>query len=353
MVRADWNRSKVHAMQHLPEGHPPVKTGKVGVLLVNLGTPDALGYWPVRRYLSEFLSDRRVIEVSPVVWQPILQGAILSIRPQKSGANYARIWDNEAGDSPLRVITRRQTEKLAERLSGHSEIIVDFAMRYGNPPIEERLKAMHEAGCERILLAPLYPQYSATTTATANDKAFDALKSMRWQPALRTLPPYYRDSTYIDGLANSITEGLAKLDFKPDVVITSYHGMPKEYLEKGDPYYCHCHVTTRLLREKLGWSKDQLMLTFQSRFGRAEWLQPYTDKTLESLPAKGIKKVAILSPAFSSDCIETLEELAITGAEQFEHAGGERYAYIPCLNDTDAGMAMLETVIRRELSGWI
>ncbi|HHY48197.1 MAG TPA: ferrochelatase, partial [Alphaproteobacteria bacterium] len=264
--------------------------------------------------------------------------------------NYEKIWDREAGDSPLRVITRHQTEKLQTRLG--DGVLVDFAMRYGNPSTPARLKAMKEAGCDRILIAPLYPQYAGPTTATANDKAFEALQAMRWQPAIRTLPPYYDDPAYIEALSRSIADGVAALDFEPDVVITSYHGMPKEYLLKGDPYYCQCLKTTRLVRERLGWPEEKLMVTFQSRFGGGEWLQPYTDKTLEALGAAK-KNVAICAPAFSADCIETLEEIAITGREQFEHAGGEHYAYIPCLNDSDGGMAMLEAIVRRELSGWL
>jgi ferrochelatase len=333
-----------------PSDHPTVKPPRVGVLLMNLGTPDSPDYWPMRRYLGEFLSDRRVIETNPLVWQAILQGIILNVRPQKSGANYRKIWDNEAGDSPLRVITRRQVEKLQARLG--EGVVVDFAMRYGNPSTEEKLKGLMEAGCTRILLCPLYPQYSATTTATANDAAFDVLKAMRWQPAIRTLPPYYDTDAYIAALSQSIADGVAALPFKPDVVLTSYHGMPVEYLLKGDPYYCDCLKTTRLVRERLGWSEDYLRVTFQSRFGSAEWLQPYTDKTLMQLGQEG-KKVAILAPAFSVDCIETLEELAITGRHQFEHAGGKDYAYIPCLNDGDGGIDMLEAVVRNELGGWM
>jgi len=335
---------------HLPPDHPPVKPPKVGVLLLNLGTPDATDYLSMRRYLSEFLSDRRVIEVNPLIWQPILQGIILSVRPQKSGANYARIWDKEAGDSPLRVIAKRQVEKLQARLGDAA--LVAYGMRYGNPSTETGIKQLQEAGCTKILLAPLYPQYSATTTGTANDKAFDVLKTMRWQPAIRTLPPYFESEPYVKALATSIAEGVAKLDFEPDVVITSYHGMPITYLKQGDPYHCECFKTTRLVREHLGWPKEKLMVTFQSRFGPSEWLQPYTDETLMALGKAG-KKVAICAPAFSVDCIETLEEIAITGHEQFEEAGGHHYAYIPCLNDSDIGMEMLESVVRNELQGWI
>jgi ferrochelatase len=336
----------------LPPDHPFVQPPRIGVLLLNLGTPDATDYWTVRRYLKEFLSDRRVIETNPVVWWAILNLIILSVRPQKSGANYERIWDKRTNESPLMVITRNQAERLAERLRD-DEIMVDFAMRYGNPSTESRLEAMRKAGCRKILLVPLYPQYSATTTATANDKAFDALKTMRWQPAIRTMPAYFDDPVYVETLARSIQHGVAGLDFTPDLVITSYHGMPVSYLEAGDPYHCQCLKTTRLVREYLGWPEDKLIVTFQSRFGRAEWLQPYTDKTLAELPGKGIKKVAILAPAFAADCIETLEEIAITGREQFMHAGGEQYAYIPCLNDTPSGMDMIEHIVRRELQGWI
>ena len=336
----------------LPPDHPAVPEQKIGVLLLNLGTPDATDYWSVRRYLKEFLSDPRVIETPKWLWWPILNLGILSFRPQKTGHAYATIWDRERNASPLRVITEAQTRALAERMAGDG-VVVDYAMRYGNPSTRSVLERMQAAGCQRILLLPLYPQYSATTTATANDKAFDALKLMRWQPAVRTAPAYFDDPKYIEVLGNSIRDGVAALDFEPDVVITSYHGMPVEYLQKGDPYHCQCHKTTRLVREYLGWPKERLMVTFQSRFGPTEWLQPYTDKTLEELPKKGIKKVAILAPAFSADCIETLEEIAMGGKDTFLEAGGEHYAYIPCLNDSPAGMDMIETVVRRELAGWL
>lgn len=326
---------------------------KIGVLLLNLGTPDATDYWSVRRYLKEFLSDPRVIETPKWIWWPILNGVILSFRPQKAGANYARIWDKTHNESPLRVITRAQAEKLQAAFAGEPQVIVDYAMRYGNPSTKSRIDALAAQGCEKILLFPLYPQYSATTTATANDKAFDALRQIRWQPAVRTVPAYYDDPTFVAALANSISEGLARLDFEPDLVITSYHGMPKSYREKGDPYYHQCYETTRLVREHLGWGEEKIMVTFQSRFGPTEWLQPYTDETLKALPGKGIKKVAILAPAFSADCIETLEEIAITGEEEFLHAGGEKYAYIPCLNDSPGGMEAIEAIVRRELTGWL
>jgi len=337
-------------LTELPAGHPPIRQPKIGVLLLNLGTPDGTDYWSMRRYLGEFLSDRRVIEANPLIWQPILQGIILTTRPSKSGANYKRIWDQAENDSPLRVITKRQVKALQARMP---EVMVEYGMRYGKPSTEAGLKALIDAGCQKILFAPLYPQYSATTTATANDKAFEALKKMRWQPAVRTLPAYFDSPAYIAALATSIQDGVAKLDFTPDLILTSYHGMPKQYLMAGDPYHCQCLKTTRLVREYLGWPPDKIRVTFQSRFGPTEWLQPYTDETLMALPGQGIKRVAVASPAFSVDCIETLEELAITGREEFEHAGGEKFAYIPCLNDSDIGMEMLETVIRQELMGWI
>jgi protoporphyrin/coproporphyrin ferrochelatase len=336
----------------LPPDHPFVKEPKIGVLLLNLGTPDGTDYWNVRRYLKEFLSDPRVIETNKLLWWPILNFVILSFRPQKSGHAYAQIWDKERNESPLRVITRDQAESLAQRLGGE-DIVVEYAMRYGNPSTEDVLRKMQQQGCQKILLVPLYPQYSATTTATANDKAFDALKKMRWQPAVRTAPAYFEDAKYIETLANSIRDGVAALDFEPDLVITSYHGMPVDYLKKGDPYHCQCYKTTRLVREYLDWPKEKLMVTFQSRFGPTEWLQPYTDKTLEALPSRGIKKVAILAPAFSADCIETLEEIAMGGRDTFLAAGGENFAYIPCLNASPAGMDMIEAMVRRELGGWL
>ncbi|HTN61426.1 MAG TPA: ferrochelatase, partial [Devosia sp.] len=289
---------------------PATQPDKIGVLLLNLGTPDATDYWSVRRYLKEFLSDPRVIDTPKWLWWPILNLVILSFRPQKSGHAYAQIWDQRTNESPLLVITRDQSAALTQRLAGEENVVVDFAMRYGNPSTQSRLEALKAAGCQKILLVPLYPQYSATTTATANDKAFEVLGTMRWQPAVRTVPAYFADPKYVETLANSIREGVAKLDFEPDLVLTSYHGMPVEYLERGDPYYHQCVETTRLVREQLGWAEDRLMVTFQSRFGRAKWLEPYTDATLEALPGRGIKKIAILAPAFSADCIETLEEIA-------------------------------------------
>ncbi|MFK4813070.1 ferrochelatase [Devosia sp. ZW T5_3] len=339
--------------QILPADHPPVQTPKIGVVLLNLGTPDATDYWSVRRYLKEFLSDPRVIETPKWLWWPILNLVILSFRPKKSGHAYAQIWDKDKNESPLRVITRNQTEALAQRLAGESNVMVEFAMRYGNPSTKSVLDKLQQAGCQKILLVPLYPQYSATTTATANDKAFEALGQMRWQPAVRTAPAYFDDPKYVEVLAKSIRDGVAALDFVPDLVITSYHGMPVEYLERGDPYHCQCLKTTRLVREHLGWDESRIMVTFQSRFGPTKWLEPYTDVTLEALPGKGIKKVAVLAPAFSADCIETLEEIAMQGKETFMQAGGEQFAYIPCLNDSPDGMDMIEAMVRRELSGWL
>lgn len=336
----------------LPSAQPPANKGKIGVLLLNLGTPDGTDYWSVRRYLKEFLSDPRVIETPKWLWWPILNLGILSFRPQKTGANYALIWDKEKDESPLRVITRAQAEKLQEAMAGDG-VIVEYGMRYGNPSTQSAIEKLHAQGCDRILLFPLYPQYSATTTATANDQAFRALAQLRAQPAVRTVPAYFGEDVYIENLARSIRDGVQALDFEPDLVITSYHGMPVEYREKGDPYYHQCFETTRLVREKLGWPEDRLKVTFQSRFGPTQWLEPYTDHTLKALPGKGIRKVAILAPAFSADCIETLEEIAITGKEEFLNAGGERYAYIPCLNDSPDGMTVIETIVRKELSGWL
>ena len=330
----------------LPVGHPAVRARKIGVLLVNLGTPDAPDAPSVRRYLKQFLSDPRVVEIPKLLWQPILRGIILNTRPKKSAHAYGQVW-SEAG-SPLAAITARQTAKLKGRFG--ENVVVDYAMRYGNPAIPTALAAMKDAGCERILVAPLYPQFCAATTATANDEAFAALIAMRWQPALRTLPPYHDDPLYIDALAASVSESLAKLPFEPDAILASFHGMPKRTLQFGDPYHCHCQKTARLLSARLG---RPLTVTFQSRFGPAKWLEPATDLTLAALPAKGIKKVALVSPGFSADCLETLEELDIRGRETFMEAGGEDFAYLPCLNDGEAGMAMLEAIVGRELGGWL
>ncbi|HEX8300652.1 ferrochelatase [Sphingomonas sp.] len=334
-----------------PANHPPVATGRIGVLLVNLGTPDAPDAKSVRRYLGEFLSDRRVVEIPQLVWQPILRGIILRTRPKKSAHAYRQVWRKDG--SPLAAITRAQAAALQGAFG--PEVIVDHAMRYGRPALGERLRALKDQGCERILLAPLYPQYCAATTATANDEAFRALAAMRWQPALRTLPPYHDDPAYITALKASVEASLASLDFTPDAILASFHGMPQRTLELGDPYHCHCRKTARLLGEALKETLGarELTVTFQSRFGRARWLEPATDTVLAALPAQGAKKIAILAPGFSADCLETLEELAIRGRETFLSAGGTDFAYLPCLNDSATGTDMLRSILSRELEGWV
>lgn len=338
----------------LPAGHVPVKTGKIGVLLMNLGTPDATDYWSMRRYLKEFLSDRRVIETSRAIWWPILNLIILQTRPQKKGKDYATIWNTEKNESFLKTITRNQAEKLAAHLKAISpDIHVEWAMRYGNPAIKPAVERLMAEGCDRILAFSLYPQYAAATTATANDHLFRALMQMRWQPTIRIAPPYHDEPAYIAALAQSVRNHLATLDFEPEVILTSFHGMPKEYLLKGDPYHCHCAKTWRLLREELGYSPEQMMMSFQSRFGPDEWLKPYTDETVEALAKRGVKKLAIIAPAFSADCLETLEELDGENRHIFENNGGEKFTYIPCLNESDLGMSVITTVVERELKGWI
>lgn len=326
---------------------------KTGVLLVNLGTPDGTEYAPMRRYLSEFLSDRRVIEWPRAIWLPILHGIVLMRRPTKSGEAYATIWNREKNESPLRTFTRAQGEKIAEALADHDHIVVDWAMRYGRPSIEEVTKRLLAQGCERIVMFPLYPQYSATTTATVNDKFFEALMKLRFQPAVRTVPDYHSEPIYIDALATSIEKHLAATGVEPEVVIASYHGIPQSYAKKGDPYPQQCLETTRLLRERLGWDEKKLISCFQSRFGPEEWLQPYTDKTIEKLAREGVKSLAVFNPGFVSDCLETLEEIAVEGADIFKEHGGEHFTHIPCLNVSDEGMATLEFMVRRELEGWL
>jgi ferrochelatase len=338
---------------HLPPNHPPIPARRIGVLLVNLGTPDATDYWSMRRYLKEFLSDRRVIEENRVKWWLVLNLIILTFRPARKGRDYDKIWNRERNESFLKTITRSQSDKLGATLANDPRLLVDWAMRYGNPSIRSKLDAMQAAGCDRILLVPLYPQYAAATSATVCDKAFEALATMRWQPALRVAPAYYDEPVYIEALATSVEESLAKLTFKPDVIIASFHGMPEEYLAKGDPYYCQCHKTARLLRERLKLDDKQLMLTFQSRFGPAEWLKPYTDATVKSLAERGVKNLAVITPGFSSDCLETLEEIAMENADIFRAAGGQNFAAIPCLNDSTGGMKVIEDVVARELKGWI
>ncbi|MDF1778269.1 MAG: ferrochelatase [Rhizobiaceae bacterium] len=340
-------------MASLPADHPNVRFGKVGVLLVNLGTPDATDYKSMRRYLREFLSDKRVIEWSRLFWYPILYGIVLNTRPGKVGKAYDTIWNRDLDESYLRTYTRNQSDQLSLAMQGHPSIMVDWAMRYGQPSIADKLTALKDAGCERILLFPLYPQYAASTTATVNDKAFETLMAMRWQPALRTVPPYHDDPAYIEAIAHSIQSHLAGLDWEPERVLASFHGIPQSYFQKGDPYHCHCMKTTRLVREYLGWDKDRLMTTFQSRFGPEEWLQPYTDKTLEKLAQEGMKRIAVINPGFVSDCLETLEEIAVEAGETFHANGGEHFAHIPCLNDSPSGMRVIEAVVRRELQGWI
>jgi ferrochelatase len=336
----------------LPANHPALAPDRVGILLVNLGTPDGTDPKSLRRYLREFLSDPRVIELNKAVWYPILYGAVLTTRPKKSGENYARIWNREKDESPLRTFTRSQAEKLAESFKGEP-VVVEYGMRYGTPSIASAVERLRTAGCRRILSVPLYPQYSATTTGTANDQLFRALMDLRDMPAIRTLPAYHDEPVYIDALARSVETHLATLPFEPEVVIASFHGIPKAYFEKGDPYHCHCQKTSRLLRERLGWDEKKLVTTFQSRFGAQEWLQPYTDKTVERLAKEGVKSIAILNPGFSVDCIETLDEIGREVREEFIHAGGENFSHIPCLNDSADGMRVVEQVVRRELEGWL
>lgn len=334
---------------HLPQDHRPVATGRIGVLLVNLGTPDAPETGPVRRYLAEFLSDRRVIEIPQIAWQPILRGIILNTRPRKSAHAYKQVW-TERG-SPLAVITEDQAACLQQRLG--EAVLVDWAMRYGTRPIDERLDALKAKGCERILLAPMYPQYCAATSATVVDKAGDWLSGQRWQPAMRTMPPYHDDPLYIEALATDIRAQLDAFDFVPEVLLLSFHGMPLRTLELGDPYHCHCQKTARLLTEALALPETRVKATFQSRFGPAKWLEPATDATILDQAAVGTKRLAIVAPGFSADCLETLEELAMQGRDAFLEAGGERFATLECLNARHVGMDMVEAVVRRELGGWV
>jgi ferrochelatase len=358
-----------------PTSDSTVARGKIGVLLVNLGTPDATDYWSMRRYLNEFLSDRRVIETNRVLWWFILNLLVLTRRPQAKGRDYDTIWNRERNEGPLKTITRAQAEKLAAALSSPSArprdsgdpaldsrlrgnerrrgIVIDWAMRYGNPSIASRLDALVSAGCERILVVPLYPQYAAATTATVADKVFEALKRMRRQPTLRIAAPYYDDPVYIEALAASMEADLAQLSWKPDVILASYHGIPEEYAAKGDPYPAHCVETTRLLRARLKLDEEQLRMTFQSRFGRAEWLKPYTDKTVEELAKSGVKNLAVVTPGFAADCLETLEEIAGENAEIFRHHGGANFRAIPCLNDSERGLAVIQSVVEQELKGWV
>ena len=335
--------------QSLPSEHPPVASGRIGVLLCNLGTPDSAEPKAVKRYLREFLSDKRVVEIPAIAWQPILRGIILNTRPKKSAHAYSQVWTEEG--SPLAVITRDQAEAMQKRLGGG--VMVEWGMRYGSPALGDRIEAMMKAGCERILLAPLYPQYSGATTATVVDKAADKLRTMRWQPTLRILPPYHDDPLYIEALASDLARQIDLLPFDPDVLVLSFHGMPQRTLELGDPYHCHCQKTARLLQAKLEKPGLRFRTSFQSRFGRAKWLEPATDAVLEEEGRNGTKRLAIAAPGFSADCLETLEELALQGREQFTGSGGQDFAALSCLNTSDAGLAMLEAMLRRELAGWI
>lgn len=333
----------------LPADHPPVRPGRIGVLLVNLGTPDAPTASAVRRYLAEFLSDPRIVELPRALWLPILHGIILNVRPAATARNYARIWLEAENESPLRYYTRRQAT-LAD--ADNDEIMIDWAMRYGAPSIAERMEALKTAGADRILIVPLYPQYSATTTGSVHDAVFDAVKAMRWQPALRIAPAFHDDPAYIDALAAVTKRRLDALGWTPDRVIMSFHGLPERYFLAGDPYHCHCQKTARLLRDKMGWPEEFAPLAFQSKFGRDKWLEPATDAMIGDLAANGVKKVAVIMPGFISDCIETLEEIAIAGRETFESAGGEHFDAIPCLNDAPETIALLQQIIARETAGW-
>jgi ferrochelatase len=337
----------------LAAGQPP-SGGRVGVLLVNLGTPDATDPGSVRRYLREFLSDPRVIEKQGLAWKFVLNAIILPRRPARKALDYQKIWNRDRNESPLKTISRAQAEKLRAMLDAITPgVMVDWAMRYGNPALDTRIEALAKAGCERILLLPLYPQYAAATTATVCDVAFATLQKMRDQPTLRIVPPYYDDAVYIEALAGSIETGLARLPFQPELILASFHGIPKSYADDGDPYPRHCEATVRLLRARLKLDDERLILTFQSRFGRAEWLQPYTDVTVGALARRGLRRLAVVTPGFSADCLETLEEIAVENAEIFRAHGGENFAAIPCLNDSEPGMAVIGHLVLRELQGWI
>ena len=330
-----------------------VRPGRIGVLLVNLGTPNTADATGVRVYLREFLSDPRVIEDQGLKWKLLLNGIILRIRPRRKARDYRKIWNTEKNESPLKTITRAQSEKLAAAIADHDHVVVDWAMRYGNPSIASRIETLTAQGCDRLLVVPLYPQYSAATSATVCDEVFRVLGRMRAQPTLRVTPPYYDDPNYIEALAVSIHAQLAGLPFKPEVIVASFHGMPQEYVDKGDPYQAQCVATTEALRRRIGLDASKLLLTFQSRFGFDEWLKPYTDKTMERLAKQGVRRIAVVTPGFSADCLETLEEIAQENAEIFKHNGGEQFAFIPCLNDSDPGMDVIRQLVLRELQGWI
>lgn len=340
---------------HTPANHPRINQ-KIGVLVANLGTPDGTDYWSMRRYLSEFLSDQRVIDYSKWVWQPLLQLVILSKRPFTSGAAYKTIWNNEANESPLMTITKAQVSAIRENIQERygDDVIVDFCMRYGNPSTDSRVRALVEAGCTKILFFPLYPQYAGATSATANDQFFRALMKERWQPTARIVDPYFEDPAYIDALAKSVERAYASAEKAPELLICSYHGLPERYLHEGDPYHCQCQKTTRLLKEKLGWKDTQIRTTFQSKFGPEEWLKPYTvEEVARVVKEDGIKDIAVVAPAFSADCIETLEEINEEIKDSFVEAGGEGFTYIPCLNDDEDHIAALCGIIDENLTGWV
>ncbi|MEL6220640.1 MAG: ferrochelatase [Pseudomonadota bacterium] len=353
--RSAKTRPGTGRLTHAAKDHPSVAPARVGVLLANLGTPDNTDYWSMRRYLNEFLSDKRVIEWPSALWQPILQGIVLTKRPFSSGEAYRGIWNTELDESPLLTITRSQTAKLRERLEAEfgADVMVEFCMRYGNPSTESVIRRMQAQGCERIVFFPLYPQYAAATTATANDQAFRALMTLRWQPAMRTVPAYHDHPAYIEALAQSVERAYEGFEHRPTALVTSYHGLPQSYFRKGDPYHCHCQKTTRLMRERLGWGTDEVHTTFQSRFGPEEWLQPYTVEYVAKLAEEGHKRIAVMAPGFSSDCVETLEEINEEIKEAFEEAGGEHFEYIPCLNDDDVHIDMIEAIVRSEAQGWL
>jgi len=326
---------------------------RIGVLLVNLGTPDSADASGVRVYLKEFLSDPRVIEDQGLLWKLVLNGIILRTRPAIKARDYQKIWNTDKNESPIKTITRAQSDKLAAAIADQDHVVVDWAMRYGNPSIASRIEALTAQGCDRLLVVPLYPQYSAATSATVCDEVFRVLAAMRAQPTLRVTPPYYDDPDYIEALALSINAHLKTLPFEPELIVASFHGMPKKYVDKGDPYLAQCIATTESLRKRMGLDASKLLLTFQSRFGSDEWLQPYTDKTIEQLAKDGVRRIAVVTPGFSADCLETLEEIAQENAGIFRHNGGEQFAAIPCLNDSDAGMDVIRQLVLRELQGWI
>ena len=328
----------------MKENHPDIKFGKTGVLLINLGTPDSTSWWDIRKYLKEFLSDKRVIEVHPILWQIILNLFILTFRPSKTAHAYKKIWRKETNESPLLYFTRNQAKKLNNKI-GNDKLIIDFAMRYGNPSIKSKLNFLKDEGCENIIILPLYPQYAAATTATVCDEVYRSLMGMRWQPSLQVIPHYESEPAYIEALTKSLERKLENISWKPDLIISSYHGIPKKYFDKGDPYHCYCHKTTRLMKEK--FNLIDIQLTFQSRFGPQEWLTPYTDKTLESLPENGIKNLLVICPGFASDCVETLEEIDIQGREIFLNSGGKNFDLIPCLNDNSDHIDLFEKLISK------